>query len=175
MADCPMCGTPMDDDAAFCNSCGYARNGATGSDSSSMLSSNTPEAYNSGIGANSDVGEEPGAPVNGGVSGSLVCPDGKEIPITETQKLIGRVDLSKYTSKQDSNVISRAHLTVYQEGDSFYVEDGKTRVQDKPSTNKTWVVSSGVEEEITGKGKHELQDGDEVSVAGLVKLKFKTS
>jgi pSer/pThr/pTyr-binding forkhead associated (FHA) protein len=162
-----MCGSTLGEDATFCDSCGYTRTETSGA--SSMISSNTPESFGS------DSGSVPSAPVNGGsVSGNLVCPDGSEIPITETQKLLGRVDLSKFASKDDKNVISRGHFTVYQEGESFYVEDGKTRVQDKPSANKTWLISGGKEEEITGKGKRELQDGDEISVAGLVKLKFKT-
>jgi zinc-ribbon domain/FHA domain len=183
MPNCPMCGKPVEADAAFCDSCGY-----TLGEGSMASSGNAPEPFESGGGmeppstegeelAAAPAGEEMAPPepeAPSGMNGYLVCPDGSEIPVTETQKLIGRVDLAKFASKQDANVISRAHLTVYQESDKFYVEDGKTRVQEKPSINKTWLVSGGNEEEITGKGRRELQDGDEISVAGLVKLRFKT-
>jgi hypothetical protein len=54
-----------------------------------------------------------------------------------------------------------------------FVEDGRTMVQDRPSLNRTWLVQSGQRNDITGVGRCELQDGDDIDVAGVVKLRFK--
>jgi len=106
-------------------------------------------------------------------SGYLVFPDFTEQPIPESQWLIGRADLAKYLPDPGkANEISRGHLTVFQEGDRFYVEDGSTMVQRKPSANKTWLVRGSSRILVTGTGRTELQDEDEIHVAELVKLQF---
>ena len=99
-------------------------------------------------------------------------PDRSPIEITPTQRLIGRIDLSKYISEDDMNHVSRGHITVFKEGEKYYVQDGKTIVQEKPSKNKTWVLSGGRKEEITEKGRRELKDGDEINIADTVTLLF---
>ena len=104
--------------------------------------------------------------------GYLVMPDGFQIEITPTQRLVGRIDLSKYISEGDMNHISRGHITVFKEEEKYYVQDGKTIVQEKPSRNKTWLVSGGQREEITEKGRRELKDGDEINIADTVTLPF---
>ena len=104
--------------------------------------------------------------------GYLVMPDGSQIEITPTQRLVGRIDLSKYISEGDMNHISRGHITVFKEEEKYYVQDGKTIVQEKPSRNKTWLVSGGQREEITEKGRRELKDGDEINIANTVTLPF---
>jgi hypothetical protein len=105
--------------------------------------------------------------------GYLVFPDDTEQPIPQSQWLIGRADLSKYVSDPDkASEISRGHMTVFQEGEKFFVEDGKTMVQERPSANKTWLVRGGAKILVTGTGRNELQDADEIDVAELVKLQF---
>jgi len=104
--------------------------------------------------------------------GFLVMPDGSQIEITPTQRLIGRIDLSGHISEGDMNHISRGHITVFKEEEKYYVQDGKTIVQEKPSKNKTWLVSGGQKEEITEKGRRELKDGDEINIADTVTLPF---
>ena len=104
--------------------------------------------------------------------GYLVMPDGSQIEITPTQRLIGRIDLSKYISEGDMSHISRGHITVFKEEEKYYVQDGKTIVQEKPSRNKTWLISGGQREEITEKGRRELKDGDEINIANTVTLTF---
>jgi len=87
--------------------------------------------------------------------------------------LIGRTDLAKFLPDPGkANEISRGHLTVFQEGDKFFVEDGTTMVQRKRSTNKTWLVRGSSRILVTGNGRNELQDADEIDVAELVKLQF---
>src|SRR5205823_9143746 len=104
-------------------------------------------------------------------AGYLVFPDNSEQPIPPSQWLIGRADLSKFlTDPKQANEISRGHLTVFQEGDRFFIEDGTTMVQRKASSNKTWLVRDGSRILVTGTGRNELQDADEIDVAELVKL-----
>ena len=87
--------------------------------------------------------------------------------------MIGRTDLAKYLpDPKQANEISRGHLTVFQEGDRFFVEDGTTMVQRKASTNKTWLVRGSSRILVTGTGRTELQDEDEIDVAELVTLQF---
>lgn len=106
-------------------------------------------------------------------AGYLVFPDNSEQPIPPSQWLIGRADLAKYIpDPEKANEISRGHFTVFQEGEKFFVEDGKTMVQEKASSNKTWLVRGGSKILVTGTGRNELQDDDEIDVAELVKLQF---
>lgn len=106
-------------------------------------------------------------------AGYLVFPDNTEQPIPPSQWLIGRTDLAKFLpNPKQANEISRGHLTVFQEGDRFFIEDGTTMVQRKPSTNKTWLVRGSSRVLVTGTGRTELQDADEIDVAELVKLQF---
>ncbi len=106
-------------------------------------------------------------------AGYLVFPDNTKQPIPPSQWLIGRTDLAKYLpDPKKANEISRGHLTVFQEGDRFFIEDGTTMVQRKPSTNKTWLVRGSSRIMVTGTGRTELQDEDEIDVAELVKLQF---
>jgi len=106
-------------------------------------------------------------------SGYLVFPDQTEQPIPESQWLIGRADLAKFLPDPEmANEISRGHLTVFQEGERFFVEDGTTMVQRRPSTNKTWLVRGSSRILVTGTGRTELRDDDEIDVAELVKLQF---
>jgi hypothetical protein len=105
--------------------------------------------------------------------GYLVFPDNTYQPIPPSQWLIGRAELAKFLKDQKkANEISRGHFTVFQEGDKFFVEDGATMVQRKPSANKTWVVRKGSRILVTGTGRTELQEADEIDVAELVKLHF---
>jgi hypothetical protein len=105
--------------------------------------------------------------------GFLGMPDGSQIEITTTQMPIGRIQLSKYISEGDMSYISKEHITVFKEGEKYFVQDGKTIVQKKPSRNKTWLISGAKQkEEITEKGRRELKDGDQVSIADAVTLSF---
>jgi hypothetical protein len=112
-------------------------------------------------------------PVQTPKTGYLVFPDETEQPIPPSQWLIGRADVSKFLPDPDkANEISRGHLTVFQEGEKFFIEDGKTMVQRKASTNKTWLVRGNDRILVTGTGRNELQDADEIDIAELVKLQF---
>lgn len=106
-------------------------------------------------------------------AGYLVFPDNTEQPLSPSQWLIGRADLAKFLPDPGkANEISRGHLTVFQDGERYFVEDGTTMVQRKASTNKTWLVRGSTRILVTGTGRNELQDEDEIDVAELVKLQF---
>jgi FHA domain len=105
--------------------------------------------------------------------GFLVTPDKSQIEVTTTQIPIGRIHLSKYVSEGNMNYISKVHFTVFKEEEKYFIQDGKTAVQEKPSRNKTWLISGGQQkEEITEKGRRELKEGDQISVADVVTLSF---
>jgi len=95
------------------------------------------------------------------LQGVLVLPDQSELPIG-LKRVIGREDLAKYVSPQKAWWISKQHCTIFQEGESFYIED-------KSSTNGTRL--NGIE--IRNMGKQKLNDNDEIIIADVVKILFK--
>lgn len=101
------------------------------------------------------------APVN---KARLVLPDNSEIAINESEKPVGRNDLNKIVSPGELIYISRQHIMIKSDGSRYYVED-------QNSSNNTKV--NGIN--ITGKGKHELRDGDRIDLADMVTLKFQVS
>jgi hypothetical protein len=129
------------------------------------------EAEDEGPPVSTDIEDEfPSGPPK---AGYLVFPDNTAQPIPPSQWLIGRADLAKFLPDPDkATEISRGHLTVFQEGERFFVEDGSTMVQRRASANKTWLVRRGTRILVTGTGRNELQDADEIDVAELVKLQF---
>ena len=62
-------------------------------------------------------------------------------------------------------------FTIFKESDSYYIEDGKTSVQDNPSGNHTTVNGK----DITGQGKVELNDGDTIGLATVLDVTFRMS
>jgi hypothetical protein len=106
-------------------------------------------------------------------AGYLIFPDNTEQPLSPSQWLIGRADLTKFLpDPSKANEISRGHLTVFQDGDKYFIEDGTTMVQRKRSTNKTWLIRGASRILVTGNGRNELQHEDEIDVAELVRLQF---
>ncbi len=108
-------------------------------------------------------------PTTGGV---LKLPDNSDIQIGESPKTIGRTELLDYLKTLqgiDPMVISRQHFTISLDKDKYFIEDGNTAVQDKPSANHTYL--NGVD--ITDKGQQELKDGDVIDLANSVKLTFR--
>ena len=77
-------------------------------------------------------------------------------------------DFVKYVNK-DPLQVSRDHFTYFKEGENYYIVDGNTSVQDKPSSNGTTVNG----ENITGKGKIVLKHGDEIGLAGVITVTFR--
>ena len=65
--------------------------------------------------------------------------------------------------------VSRQHCTIFHENDKYYLEDDTNSLQEKPSTNHTYLNGA----DITSKGKKELNDGDTIDFANTVKAVFK--
>jgi len=202
MASCPVCNAPAQPEDGFCGICGAKLSqpgmpppvpppGPTGNLRCACGAENLPDARfcevcgrpMTGVPSPppsptpTPIGQVPIAPLPPPIppsrTGYLVCPDGSQIQITPTQQSIGRAHLSKFArSQEEGNWISRQHVTAYQEGSQFFVEDGNTPVQDHPSVNRTWLVRGATREEITGRGRRELQDGDELDLGEAVKLRF---
>jgi len=103
---------------------------------------------------------------------TLELPNNTTIQIDAAAKVLGRNEMLSYLSSLqgvDPMVVSRQHFTILQENDKYYIEDGNTIVQDKASTNHTYLNG----EDITGKGKRELSNGTVIDLANTVKLTFR--
>ena len=99
--------------------------------------------------------------------------DGAEIlsiRFEDAPKTIGRQDVSDILTSQgkDPLQVSRKHCTIFREGDDYYIEDGTTPVQEKPSGNHTTVNGK----DITGQGKVKLADNDSIVLAMLTETTF---
>jgi hypothetical protein len=91
----------------------------------------------------------------------LVTDDGACVPIAETTGL-GRRDFRAMVTPGKADMISRQHIRLEYNNDSYYIEDSN-------STNGTTVNGTA----ITGKGKHLLHYDDIIDLAGVLTLKFK--
>ena len=99
--------------------------------------------------------------------------DGAEIlsiRFEDAPKTIGRQDVSDILTSQgkDPLQVSRKHCTIFREGDDYYIEDGTTPVQEKPSGNHTTVNGK----DITGQGRVKLADNDSIVLAMLAETTF---
>jgi hypothetical protein len=91
----------------------------------------------------------------------LSLPNGMEIQLAGTGKIIGRGELARALALDDLGLISRRHFIINLDGDQFSIEDGG-------SANGTLLNSI----DIKGKGPVDLNDGDTIEPAGAIKLKF---
>jgi hypothetical protein len=85
------------------------------------------------------------------------------IPITSLPQTFGREDFRGIVPEEALNFISRSHFIV-----RYDYSRGHFIIEDLGSTNGTLLNG----EEIKGKGAHELKDGDVISPAGAVNLRF---
>ena len=149
MTKCTICNENIQDGDVFCISCG------------SPVQSPEADVNNETA---TEKNEESLSPIK---KGRLVLPDSSIIEIDQSHRLVGRVNLQKY-SKLDPTLISRGQFTVYKENEKYCLKDGRTNVQDKPSANHTILN----EVDVTGKEKSVLKDGDTIQISD-VKITFK--
>lgn len=152
MIICSNCDQEIDEKESFCTECGNLLSETTDTEEIPTIDQNTEK----------NESDEPSLK-----KGKLVFPDDSEIEIDESQRLLGRADLKSF-SDADSNDISRSHFTIFEENDKYYLEDGSTNVQYKASEKHTILN----DEDITGKGKIELNNNDTINVSDVV-LHFK--
>ncbi len=94
---------------------------------------------------------------------SLVLPDGRSIPITSHKQIFGRKDFEPYLPRDVLRFISRTHFAIYYvPGQGFFIED-------LGSANGTFVNG----QDIRGRGRVPLHEGDKINVAGVIELVFK--
>ena len=96
--------------------------------------------------------------------GILVLPGGKEIPVQDNPITVGRNDVSEHVEfkiGEDPRKVSSQQFTIWRESGQYFIEDGKTSVQTKQSTNGTKVNG----ENISGELKKELHDSDKIEFA----------
>ncbi len=97
-------------------------------------------------------------------TGRLIFSNKIAISVDESQRLVGREDLKRYT-KKDPIAIARSHFTIYLNGDRYMIKDGVTNVQYKSSKNGTFLNGEKLVEEM------EIKDGDVITVSD-VKMSF---
>ncbi len=150
MKICPVCNEKEnDDDERFCTSCGLE---LTKSINRPLPTTADSQSKDIEIESNSDFK----------TYGKLLLSDDYVLPIDNSQRLVGRTDLKKYT-KKDQNLISRSHFTVYKKDKKYFIRDGVTNVQNRPSENHTIVNDKKLSE-----NEHELKDGDKILVSDVI-------
>ena len=150
MKICPVCNEKEnDDDERFCTSCGLE---LTKSKNRTLPTTADSQSKDIEIESNSDFK----------TYGKLLLSDDYVLSIDNSQRLVGRTDLKKYT-KKDQNLISRSHFTVYKKDKKYFIRDGVTNVQNRPSENHTMVNDKKLSE-----NEHELKDGDKILVSDVI-------
>jgi hypothetical protein len=99
-------------------------------------------------------------PVEAGLPAKFVSPGGTTMPVTG--KPLGRRDFQALMPPDQAGLISRQHILVTYENRQYSIEDLN-------STNGTKLNGS----EIRGTGKHAIESGDAVELAGVFNITFK--
>ncbi len=138
MKTCPACEEEKNNDnERFCMSCGLDLDKSKSPSNAENLQTPNQET-------------DDNTKVSNISTGKLVFPDKTVFAIDDSQRLVGLADLRKHT-KQEPNLISRSHFTIYKKNEKYFIKDGVTNVQNKASKNNTSVNG----EELTG-DEHEL-------------------
>ena len=152
MKTCPACDEKRnDDDERFCMSCGLDLDKSKSPPNAENLQTPNQET-------------DDNTKVSNISTGKLVFPDKTVFTIDDSQRLVGLADLRKHT-KQEPNLISRSHFTIYKKNEKYFIKDGVTNVQNKASKNNTSVNG----EELTD-DEHELENGDKILVSDVEML-----
>ena len=152
MKTCPACDEKKNNDnERFCMSCGLDLDKSKSSPNAENLQTPNQET-------------DDNTKVSNISTGKLVFPDKTVFTIDDSQRLVGLADLRKHT-KQEPNLISRSHFTIYKKNEKYFIKDGVTNVQNKASKNNTSVNG----EELTG-DEHELENGDKILVSDVEML-----
>ena len=152
MKTCPACDEKKNNDnERFCMSCGLDLDKSKSPSNAENLQTPNQET-------------DDNTKVSNISTGKLVFPDKTVFTIDDSQRLVGLADLRKHT-KQEPNLISRSHFTIYKKNEKYFIKDGVTNVQNKASKNNTSVNG----EELTG-DEHELENGDKILVSDVEML-----
>ena len=92
----------------------------------------------------------------------LTMPDGSELLLAGNNRSFGRQDFDKFLAPDKRSFLSRQHVNIWFENDRYYIED-------RSSTNGTRLNGS----DIKGTGRHALDNGDVIELAGKLSITFK--
>ncbi len=92
----------------------------------------------------------------------LKLKNGNDILLAGNSRSFGRHDFEELMSASQVSYISRQHINIWTEKGRYYIED-------RSSTNGTRV--NGMD--IKGTGRHALEDGDVIELAGKLNMSFK--
>ena len=152
MKTCPACDEKKNNDnERFCMSCGLDLDKSKSPSNAENLQTPNQET-------------DDNTKVSNISTGKLVFPDKTVFAIDDSQRLVGLADLRKHT-KQEPNLISRSHFTIYKKNEKYFIKDGVTNVQNNASENNTSVNG----ETLTG-DEHELENGDKILVSDVEML-----
>ena len=191
MDKCPQCNSNRIPDENFCDSCGHKYAAPSKSETPKVESNSESKSFDDyekdyleRLEGKSNESEVNTSEVNTSevntseqTGGAVWIPNvsGNEQPIyfEFEQKTIGRMDVSEYLKSQniDQLQVSRKQFTFYTEDGKFYIVDGKTSVQEKPSGNHTTVNGK----DITEQGPIELHTNDVIGMSTVLNITFKTS
>jgi hypothetical protein len=102
-------------------------------------------------------------PIATELGAKFIASDGEYIAIPGNVGSLGRNDFRSLVKSDKADLISRRHI-------QFDCEDGEYYIEDSNSTNGTKLNGSS----INGKGRYLLREGDEVELADILTLTFKT-
>ena len=185
MEKCPQCNADRIPDENFCDSCGHKyatepkvepNEPKVESGGESQSFEEYEKAYLKRVEAQSGEGGED-ASEGGEPRGAIWIPNvnGGEQPIyfESEQKTVGRMDVSEYLKSQniDPLQVSRKQFTFYIEDEKYYIVDGATSVQEKPSGNHTTVNGK----DITEQGAIELNSEDKIGMSTVLDVTFRIS
>jgi len=191
MDKCPQCNSNRIPDENFCDSCGHKYAAPSKSETPKVESNSESKSFDDyekdyleRLEDKSNESEVNTSEVNTSevntseqTGGAVWIPNisGNEQPIyfEFEQKTIGRMDVSEYLKSQniDQLQVSRKQFTFYTEDGKYYIVDGKTSVQEKPSGNHTTVNGK----DITEQGPIELHTNDVIGMSTVLNITFKTS
>ncbi len=101
-------------------------------------------------------------PVEEVAAAKLAMPDGNEILLAGNARSFGRHDFEEFMLRDQVSYISRQHINIWHESGHYYIED-------RSSTNGTKINGTN----IKGTGRHALDDGDVIELAGKLSITFK--
>jgi hypothetical protein len=93
----------------------------------------------------------------------LILTGNDEILLTTPLTTLGRHDFARVAPTENLAYISKEHFQITQDNGTYYIEDNKSK-------NGTWLNSNN----ITGKGKQSLKDGDIIDIGNVTTVTFKT-
>lgn len=162
MGLCTRCKAERIEGKAFCHKCGHKFLDITPPD---------PASQNAEI---QDGGHEQDQTIKPNTSGTIyIQNESNEIAFSfeDAPKAIGRQDMREFFKSQNTILerISRKQCTIFKEDNDYYIEDGMTSVQDKPSGNGTTVNG----QEIAGTGKIKLNNGDQIVLGTVANAVFR--